>query len=132
MYRRVSFSSYEAFFQFFRFQSRENTVKRTWEGVPLGRRRNVFNHSSLALPSSSMSYQLSAPQMIDAMAINNILPHYVREYGQRGLLNPKNNSGDFLYAFWTKENAFIPKLQINLDASALYVLANGFSSTMQT
>jgi hypothetical protein len=63
----------------------------------------------LALPNSSISYQLSAPQMIETMAINNNLPNCAREYGQReGLLNPKNNSGDFSYAFlgW-KDSSFI-------------------------
>ena len=44
--------------------SRLNTrPKVSWDGMPLGSRKNRLNHSRRALPNSSISTQLSAPQI---------------------------------------------------------------------
>ena len=50
--------------------SRPNTrPKVSWDGMPWGSRKNRLNHSRRALPNSSISTQLSAPQITPQMVM---------------------------------------------------------------
>jgi hypothetical protein len=46
--------------------------KVSWEGMPLGKSKKVRNQTSLAFPNSSISTQLSAPQITAHTAITMI------------------------------------------------------------
>ena len=56
----------------------KTSPKVSWEGIPLGSSRKVLNHSSLQLPKSSISTQLSAPQIVPQMAIDTISKRWCR------------------------------------------------------
>ena len=67
--------------------------------MPLGNSRKDLNHSSLQLPKSSISAQLSAPQIVPQMAMVTISKSLCRLV--RSILN-QSQGGNYILERWQR------------------------------
>lgn len=88
------------------FRAKNTRLNVSWEGMPAGRRRKVRSHSCLALPKFSMSFQISAPQITEAMAMKRMSSNiWALVRSTRGSVNSEKK-GNGLFIVFSKDRDF--------------------------